>query len=166
LISFGFRKKRHRTDSRDAPLTSTPTTTFSATGGRAFLLPSKSNANLLSSSPSSRFPCATQIHCAVRCSARVESSDASCTLLHADRTPKHRSTAAGLLVEQCARRAVLVISDCTENDVNVPPFEVGPQQRRSSIDPKAQCYVARSTIIVGQPGRSCEDRPPDADVGK
>src|SRR5713226_952321 len=42
LISFGFRKKRHQADSRDAPLTSTPTTTISATGGRAFLLPSTS----------------------------------------------------------------------------------------------------------------------------
>jgi hypothetical protein len=40
LISFGFRKKRHQADSRDAPLTSTPTTTISATGGRAFPLPS------------------------------------------------------------------------------------------------------------------------------
>ena len=41
LISFGFRKKRHQADSRDAALTSTPTTTISATGGRAFFLPSK-----------------------------------------------------------------------------------------------------------------------------
>jgi hypothetical protein len=40
LISFGFRKKRHQADSCDAPLTSTPTTTISATGGHAFLLPS------------------------------------------------------------------------------------------------------------------------------
>jgi hypothetical protein len=43
LISFGFRKKRHQADSRDAPLTSTPTTTISATGGRDFLLSSRSS---------------------------------------------------------------------------------------------------------------------------
>ena len=48
LISFGFRKKRHQADSRDAPLTSTPTTTISATGGRAFLLPSTVDLPLLS----------------------------------------------------------------------------------------------------------------------
>jgi hypothetical protein len=40
LISFVFRKERDQADSLDAPLTSTPTTTISATGGRAFLLPS------------------------------------------------------------------------------------------------------------------------------
>ena len=40
FISFGFRKKRHQADSCDVPLTSTPTTTISATGGRTFLLPS------------------------------------------------------------------------------------------------------------------------------
>jgi hypothetical protein len=40
LISFGFSRKRHQADSCDTPLTSTPTTTISATGGRAFLLPS------------------------------------------------------------------------------------------------------------------------------
>jgi hypothetical protein len=43
LTSFGFRRKRHQADSCDAPLTSTPTTTISATGGRAFLLPSSSS---------------------------------------------------------------------------------------------------------------------------
>jgi hypothetical protein len=44
LISFGFRKKRQQADSSDAHLTSTPTTTISATGGRAFNLQSKSSA--------------------------------------------------------------------------------------------------------------------------
>jgi hypothetical protein len=40
LISFGFRKKRQQADSSDVPLTSTPTTKISATGGRAFISPS------------------------------------------------------------------------------------------------------------------------------
>jgi hypothetical protein len=47
LNSLAFRKKRHQADTRDAPLTSTPTTTISATGGGAFILPSSSSVQRL-----------------------------------------------------------------------------------------------------------------------
>lgn len=45
LILFGFHKKRQQADSRDAPLTSTPTTTISATGGGAFISRSSNRSN-------------------------------------------------------------------------------------------------------------------------
>src|SRR5258708_10812117 len=63
---YAFRRKRQQANSRDAPLTSTATTTISTTVGGAFISPSKSIGNLLSCLPSPAFPCATQIHSAVR----------------------------------------------------------------------------------------------------
>jgi hypothetical protein len=47
LISLAYREKRQQATLRDAPLTSTPTTTISTPAGRAFLLPSSSSTQRL-----------------------------------------------------------------------------------------------------------------------
>jgi hypothetical protein len=109
LNSFGFRKKRHQADSRDVPLTSTPTTTISAAGGRAFLLPSKPAANPLSHSSPPMFRSATRMHPVVHFNAKFSPGRYSAIYLFADRSLMHRSTTVELLragCQWCARPAM------------------------------------------------------------
>jgi hypothetical protein len=60
LICKAYRKKRQQANSRDAPVTPTPTTTISTTAVRAFILPSKSSDQLLLHA--TIFPYAETVH--------------------------------------------------------------------------------------------------------
>jgi hypothetical protein len=132
LISFGFRRKRHQAEACDTPLTSTPTTTISATGGRAFSLAVQDQPRILYrirrcrsfAARSKSIPPFT----AVRNSARGESPQFVCA-----------RTARGSIVQP--------LSDCytpVANRVLSPPLMVLSERRERLIHRHRTTYLCHS----------------------
>ncbi len=89
LICQTFRKKRQQANSCDAPLTSTPTNTISATAVGVFILRSFNRGN---------FAIATALSLSQNRASRV---GGPATPPHAGCSPMHRSTAVALLRAGC-----------------------------------------------------------------